>query len=78
MQHSKSFRNLYSRRPWIQVCNLIVTIFRNVWGDIKQIMTAFTRAMVKTMTASVIPGAIYFPSASPRENSTLRGSPRES
>ena len=41
------------------------TVFRNVWGDIKQILTVFTRAMVKTMTPSVIPGAVYFPSASP-------------
>ena len=44
----------------------------------KQILTAFTRAMVKTTTPSVIPGAFYFPPASPRENRMLRGSPRES
>ena len=42
-----------------------------------QILTA-SSAMVKTMTPEVIPGAFYFPEAKPRENRTLRGSPRES
>ena len=39
------------------------TVFWNVWGVIKQILTAFTRAMVRTMTPSVIPVAFYFPEA---------------
>ena len=49
------------------------------WGEVdsKQILTA-SSAMVKTMTPEVIPGAFYFPEAKPRENRTLRGSPRES
>ena len=47
------------------------------WGVIKQILTALTRAMVKTMTPSVIPDRSIFPPASPRENRTLQGSPRE-
>ena len=40
-----------------------------------QILNA-SSAMVKTMTPKVIPGAFYFPDAKPRENITLRGSPR--
>ena len=45
-----------------------------------QILTA-SRAtcMVKTTIPEVIPvGAFYFPEAHPRENGTVRGSPRES
>ena len=38
---------------------------------ILQILIAFTRAMVKTMTPSVITRAFYLPSASPREKRTL-------
>ena len=45
--------------------------------DSIQILTS-SSAMVKTMTPEVIPGAFYFPEAKPRENRTLRGSPRES
>ena len=62
-------------------------VFSNI-----QILTA-SSAMVKTMTPEVIPGAFYFleaktpevipersifPETKPRENRTLRGSPRES
>ena len=40
-----------------------------------QMLTAFTCAIVNTMTASVIPGAVYFPLASPPENCIGRYSP---
>ena len=47
---------------------------KSVGGVIKQILTAFARAMVKTL--SVIPRPFKFPSAAPRENRTLQGSVR--
>ena len=44
---------IYCSRSVICYFNTVCRIY--VWGVIKQILTAFTRAMVKTMTPSVIP-----------------------
>ena len=61
---------------WTPISQLLSRFFSLLTMTSIQILTALS-AMVNPTTPEKIPGAFYFPDAQPRENGSVRGSPRE-